>query len=463
MTRKGIRLQRRAEVFLLVLSLAVAACGSRESGPPPGVAEGSGANPPTTENVVDDARVGTLEAACGREQRARGATEKGVTDTTITIGVISDKSGVVAVPTAGIDGSVEAFVEFCNSLGGINGRRLVLEHYDSKILNEGDAMKEACDDDIFALVGSGSVQDDQGAVTMVECDLVEVAAYTATFVKGLSPRVFAPIPNPGTEYAVGPGLFIAKEFPDAVRKAAILWPNLPVSRAQAARQRDAYEERAGFVFVYANPTDVLVQNWAPIVSGLRDRGVEWITDITTLSEMQHLLQAISDTGWKPTVVDLGQQYYDASFPGSPGTDGALVLTNTAPFEEADRNPALQVYLRWLEKASPSTPPTTLGVQAFSAGLLFAQAAAATGSNLTREGLIDQLRRIKHWDGGGLQAPANPGDNQGNQCFLYMRVDGDKFVRYWPKEPTDGTQGFDCDPNNSMPMEKQYGQLPPGFG
>ena len=103
--------------------------------------------------------------------------------------------------------------QFCNSLGGINGRRLVLKHYDSKILNEGDAMKQACDDDIFALVGSGSVQDDQGAVTMVQCELVEVAAYTATYVKGLSPRVFSPVPNPGTEYAVGPGKFIAKQFP----------------------------------------------------------------------------------------------------------------------------------------------------------------------------------------------------------------------------------------------------------
>ena len=120
-----------------------------------------------------------------------------MTDTTITIGVISDKSGVVAVPTAGIDGSMVAFVEFCNSLGGINGRRLVLKHYDSKILNEGDAMKQACDDDIFALVGSGSVQDDQGAVTMVQCKLVEVAAYTATYIKGLSPRAVLAHPEPG--------------------------------------------------------------------------------------------------------------------------------------------------------------------------------------------------------------------------------------------------------------------------
>ncbi len=446
--------------FVLALSVCLAACGTRESGPPPG-GEGAAATTPTT--VPRTVMVGTLEPGCGNDRPAHGATDRGVTDTTITIGVISDQSGVVAVPTAGIDGSVDAFVEFCNSLGGINGRKLVLKHYDSKILNEGEAMKQACDDDIFALVGSGSVQDDQGAVTMVECGLVEVAAYTATYIKGLSPRVFAPVPNPGTEYAIGPGKFVAKQFPDAVQKAAILWPNLPVARTQAARQRDAFEQGAGFNFVYANPTDVLVQNWGPIVSSLQDKGVEWITDVTTLTEMQNLLQAMSDAGWKPTVVDLGQQYYDDSLLGKPGTDGALVLTNTVPFEEADRSPALQLYLRWLKNASPRTPPTTLGVQAFSAGLLFAQAASASGSRLTRDGLIDQLKQIKHWDGGGLQAPANPGDNEGLRCFLYMQVDGDRFVRYWPKTPTDGTNGFDCSPDNSMPMSKTYERLPPGFG
>jgi ABC-type branched-subunit amino acid transport system substrate-binding protein len=406
--------------------------------------------------------VGTLRAACAEGTPARGATDKGVTDTTIKIGVISDKGGVIAVPTAGIDGSVEAFVQFCNSLGGINGRRLVLVHYDSKILNEGDAMKKACEDDIFALVGSGSVEDEAGAVTMVQCKLVEVAAYTATYLKGLSPRVFQPAPNPGTDFQVGAAKFIAQHFPDAVKKAAIIWPNLPVGRTQAARQRDAYEHAAGFKFVYANPTDVLVQDWGPIVSRLKDNGVEWITDITALSEMEHLLQSMSDAGLKPAVVDLGQQYYDESFPGKPGTEGALVLTNTAPFEEADRNPALQVYLKWLKTASPSTPPTTLGVQAFSAGLLFAQAASGLGSDLTRDGLIRELQRIKHWDGGGLQAPADPGDNKGLSCFLYMQVAGNRFVRYWPKKPTDGTNGFDCNPAYSVPLTKQYEQLPTGW-
>ncbi len=456
----------RVGPLLLVLSLLAGACGTRESGPPPGGAEAGAVAPSTAQPghraPAAAAMVGTLRAACGKGTPARGATDKGVTDTTIKIGVISDKGGVIAVPTAGIDGSVEAFVQFCNSFGGINGRRLVLVHYDSKILSEGDAMKQACEDDIFALVGSGSVEDEAGAVTMVQCKLVEVAAYTATYLKGLSPRVFQPAPNPGTSFQVGAARFIAERFPDAVKKAAIMWPNLPVGRTQASRQRDAYGKAAGFKFVYSNPTDVLVQDWGPIVSRLKDNGVEWITDITTLSEMEHLLQSMSDAGLKPAVVDLGQQYYDESFPGKPGTEGALVLTNTAPFEEADRNPALQVYLKWLKTAAPSTPPTTLGVQAFSAGLLFAQAANALGSHLTREGLIPELKSIKHWDGGGLQAPADPGDNKGLSCFLYMQVKGNKFVRYWPRKATDDTNGFDCNPAFSIPLTKRYEGLPTGW-
>jgi len=177
-------MKRGVGSLLVAVACLVAGCGTRESGPPPSGADGGGAVTSTT-GATTSANVGTLQAACGSGHPAHGATDRGVTDTTITVGVISDKSGVVAVPTAGIDGSVDAFVEFCNSLGGINGRRLVLKHYDSKILNEGDAMKQACDDDIFALFGSGSVQDDQGALTMVQCKLVEVAAYTATYVKGL--------------------------------------------------------------------------------------------------------------------------------------------------------------------------------------------------------------------------------------------------------------------------------------
>ena len=45
----------------------------------------------------------------------------------------------------------------------------------------------------------------------------------------------------------------------------------------------------------------------------------------------------------------------------------------------------------------------------------------------------------------------------------MQVQGTKFVRYWPKKPTDGTDGFDCNPSYSFPLTKRYEPLPAGWG
>ena len=120
-------------------ALVISACGSCESGPPLGAGRGGGAIPDDSSEREPRARHGRNPPAGLQSRRfpRGGATGTGVTDTTIKIGVISDKSGVVAVPTAGIDGSVDAFVQFCNSLGGIHGRKLVLVHVRLEDLQRG--------------------------------------------------------------------------------------------------------------------------------------------------------------------------------------------------------------------------------------------------------------------------------------------------------------------------------------
>jgi hypothetical protein len=83
--------------------------------------------------------------------------------------------------------------------------------------------------------------------------------------------------------------------------------------------------------------------------------------------------------------------------------------------------------------------STLGVQAFSSGLLFATAVAALGNDISREGLVTELEGVTEWDGGGLNLVGSPGTNETIDCFLYLRVEGGDFVRDHPEE------GYDCDP------------------
>ena len=66
---------------------------------------------------------------------------------------------------------MRAFVEMCNAAGGIHGRKIDLKIYDSEIFKTDDVTKSACNDDLFALVGDGSVQDQQGIETRAHCGL----------------------------------------------------------------------------------------------------------------------------------------------------------------------------------------------------------------------------------------------------------------------------------------------------
>ena len=158
-------------VAVLICLLFVAACGSARrhqrhrsgghrrwpaaGGGGGGDASGGGGSTPAAE---DGSKVGTLDNPCSAE-KAEGAAPTdtpGVTDTEIRIGVISDrKNDLVPVPTIGVEEATEAFVAFCNDSGGINGRKLVLKKYDSQILRTEEVTKQACADNLFALVGDG--------------------------------------------------------------------------------------------------------------------------------------------------------------------------------------------------------------------------------------------------------------------------------------------------------------------
>ena len=97
-------------------------------------------------------------------------------------------------------------------------------------------------------------------------------------------------------------------------------------------------------------------------------------------------------------------------------------------------------------------PTTLGVQSFSAGLLFATAVKAAGDNLTRSSVLSQLKKIHSWDGGGLQMKTDPGANAVTTCFLYMEVKGGKFELFHPTK----VNSFDCSPSYATNLHDDFG-------
>ena len=87
---------------------------------------------------------GTLASPCG-PGNASGATQQGVTDTSIRIGYGDDR-GFTGSP--GLDqemgDAVTAMIKWCNSQGGIDGRKIVGDDYDAAITQVTTVMQEAC-------------------------------------------------------------------------------------------------------------------------------------------------------------------------------------------------------------------------------------------------------------------------------------------------------------------------------
>jgi len=393
---------------------------------------------------------GTLEAPCGAapDDFTPTASDTGVTETSIKIGVVSDRAGAVKVPTASIEESMQAFVKYCNDLGGINGRPLELSTYDSQLTNTLAAVQAACNDGLFAIVGSGSVFDDLGAEASVECGLPDIAAYSANAKKSTAPNVWTPVPNPSQTNSVGPARYLAGEFPAAVKKTAIVSSSqVPTAWTQALRIVDSWEQ-VGYDFIQQQDTGLMQESYAAEAREMKAAGVKFVTMVSETGEGAKLLRDIAAQGLKPDAVLFGTQYYDPALLTEPGAEGLYVEMNTVPFEEADDVPAVRQYLDIYEATGAKTAPTALGVQSFSAALMFATAARNAGSDLTRETLVAEIKKLKDWTGGGLHYPTEPGTRDRAGCFILVQVKDGKFTRAFPEKP--GT--FSCDPKNVVPIK-----------
>ena len=458
----------RCLALLCALAVVATACGSRlsdeelatgggtasASAAPGGTGGEQGAG--ITNEGDEGPMVGTLPVPCGEGEAPPGAVpagETGVSQDEIKIAVISDRAGQIKVPTAGIEESVQAFVDWCNGFGGINGRTLALTKIDSKLFSHLEATQEACNAGVWAIVGSGSVSDNQGAQAMVDCGLVEVPAYTATTAKADSDRLVQPLPNPSATFNSAPAVYQVDNHPEAVKKAALLWGGIDTARSQAERIKEAYE-KVGFTFVYEKETEVIQENYIAEAKAMKDKGVQYVNFVNSTAEAVKLLKDIETQKVDPEVIELGQQYYDPQLlDAGSAAEGVVVQLNTVPFEDADESPALQAYLDAYDQLGAKIEPTSLGVQAWSAGLLFATAVKSLGDDLSRDSLLAALKDVHEWDGGGLHGTSDPGANKGAPCLAFTQVVDGAFARLYPEEPAT----FDCNADYAIPLEGDYGE------
>lgn len=398
---------------------------------------------------------GDLGVVCGPGD-AKGSTDQGISDTEIVVGTAADPTNTF-VPGLGQEhfDAADAFVAWCNEAGGILGRKLKLNKHDTKLTDPGTAIVEACQTD-FMLVGDGVALDSATVEPRTGCGLPQIAAYTVSQDAGRAKDSIESITNNDrTSHLENILRTLQQKDPEAVKSVGVWNNSLPSVIPTGNRSKKAAENLGMTISVYEEMPQG-VDNWRPYVEKLKEQNVQVLIQYLQATPMVAAMKAMSDVGYFPKYI-LGEgNLYDATLvkEGGDNLSKTTWLINLLmwPFEDAKDNPPTQQFLDILNQYVSGAVPKSLSINSFSAWLLFAKAATACGSDLTRACVMFNASQTKDWSGGGLHVPSQPGPttSRNSDCYSVLTATPAGFA-----VATDYVAAndkiYNCDPKNSEPV------------
>jgi hypothetical protein len=454
--------RRVVAVTIAVILIALTACSRSKTESTTNTSASTGSTA-SGGGAPGNGQFGTLtDPVCGKAPagQTNTASAPGVTADSISIGTISD-TGYVGAPGLNqelFDAS-KAFSDWCNSLGGINGRTIKMNQRDAAIFDYKARILDACASD-FALVGGGGVSDGDGQDDRMKCLLPEFPGYSVTpRARGAALQVSA-LPFPLGAINFGLARYLSEQFPDSVDKVGYLTGNV----GSIITNKQQYQEAGtalGFKTVYDEQYNAVGEaTWVPFAQAIKDKGVRGLFYVGEPTNLGKLLAALDQIGYKLDWVGGAGNIYDQSLIDSAGaglsTNTVYTQTAVTPFLAADKVPAVKQYQELLKKYVPSAKPeAALGLNSFTAWLLWAQSAKACGADLTRKCLLEKGSSTTTWDGGGLSALANPSQTtQPPACISFQKATADGFsLINWQSE--DGV--YNCNPANVVDLKADYGK------
>jgi hypothetical protein len=479
----GLRSKVRAVLAVgVVASLAGTACTARNkveaSGAeddPKATVSSSTPSPGGSAEVV----FGDLPSPCGEGDYAIEASEAGRGADKLYIGVPNDRSTSIR---SGLNRELwdtsTAFASWCNEQGGVGGLPIELVDLDAKLFEVPAVMTVACRD-VFMMVGGGQVQDNMQFSGQAEsdfhgCHMADIPAYAISPEKAGSNGHVEPLPNPAVAASTIGLQALQEVYPDKAESIAEVWGDLPAMHSARNRHLAEMEDlgitvAGSFSYPVTGMTD-----WTPLAQQVIDSGATAITFTGEPTNLGALMAKLREQGWDGVPV-LEANLYDRVYPDSAGAanaGGSFIRTSFHPFEEADRWPAVQQYNEIVEQyvADPKQG-ALLGMQSFSAWLLFATAANdcadAHDGVLSRDCVLEAADAIEGWTAGGLHAPSGPGRDGGGRphCEMVLDVAEDgSFVRLFPEldSAQDDGDGFRCREDHlvDVPENEGLGEVDP---
>jgi ABC-type branched-subunit amino acid transport system substrate-binding protein len=371
----------------------------------------------------------------------------GITSTSVQLGNISTLDfGLFKGAAVG----TEAYADYVNSTGGINGRTLKVnsgnDGYNNGANNK--SLTQSAIGSDFALVGSFSLNDSFGGTVLNQNPGMPDVSVTLDPTTNKLPNVVSPVPL-GSGWELGPLQYFKQKFPTGVTAVGALIADQASAGAQWTGEKAAMEH-VGYKVIYDNTFPITQTDFTPNVIAMRNAGVKMLfIEQMPANYASAVIKALNQQNYHPTLV-LGASTYSSTLISSSGgasaTNGDYLEQNASLYlgEDQATIPAVGTFLKWVNVAAPGFKPDLFTLYGWVSAELFAQALQNAGANPSRGSLLQALSKVTSYSGNNIIAPTNPAQKTNGNCYLLAQINNGQIQRLDDPPVTSSTHGYRCD-------------------
>lgn len=347
-----------------------------------------------------------------------------------------------------------------SSLGSdsaFGGRQVEIHAVDAALTNHADVLSDVCKGDYFAIVGSQSLGDFDGAEILgtQECLMADFPGEAYGARRAASPVTFVPNPLLNLTRQVGPARYLVEQFPASSQDVAlIVFSSLQLDFA-AERVRAGLIE-AGMNVTFEPQLDLqedvgerVIPAWEQAEPG----GLVWTGD------PMRLVEFLAQVEYKPTFVLCEFGCYSEEFieTGREDVEGVFAWIPHEAFGSPHQPDEMISYQYWLNQIPGERGWSEIGLKSWLAGRLFEESMArllVVEEHPSREQLVDAAGTIDNFTGNGILGFTSPGEGRPTPCFVLVAVRQGSWVKVHPQPPAE----LDCSLDNLYALDAATSSL-----
>ncbi|HOV50326.1 MAG TPA: ABC transporter substrate-binding protein [Candidatus Cryosericum sp.] len=354
----------------------------------------------------------------------------GVTDKEVLIGSFAALSGAVSVIGVPFYHGFQAYINYVNDNGGVNGRKIKVNIADDQMnpaLTVPAVKKFVEEDKVFAVVAGLGTPGCLAVMDYLNTNKVPFV-YQGSGVSAIAypPKnyVFAVQPNYTTEGQI----FTKFAMDNNWKNVAVLYSNDDAGN-EGKGGIEAGAKKFGANIVYESPFPVTETDFTSYLMKVKDSGADALLVYTiNVALAGNIVKTAKSLGLTQKII------LDYSMAGIAATAGAaaegVYVTGWIDFSDANDPGVKKFYDVWL-KYYPKDNPLTFAyaVAGYAAGEIFVEALRRAGQYPSRDALVWALETFNGWNGDVVKDISyGPNERAGKYSMFFMQVKNNQLVK-----------------------------------